>query len=190
MKTKQKFEPTHRITYRDGKGELVYEVMLVDGAGYTQSEWDSESAADFEMDEEGDWTLAGHAFNGSVETLPKRVPCCSKCGGVNVESTAWIEYREDGSERPTTGEGPFGNEEGNWCHDCQEHLDIIYPSYTRKQSEKRQHNNACREHGPELFKALEKLMEQADLGEVPDELRPVVKRAKQLITQITTGKEG
>lgn len=190
MKTSEKFVPTHRIHYRDGKGIIKYDVMLVDGAGYTQPEWEAEATAEFEMNEEGEWTLAGHSFNGTVETLPKPVPCCSRCGGTNVESTAWIEYREDGSERVVNGEGPFGDEEGNWCHDCQAHLDITYPDYTPEQHKERQHNNACREHGPDLFDVLVELLDIADMGEVDEETRPLVERAKQLITQITTGKEG
>ena len=88
-------------------------------------------------------------------------PTCSKCGGTSVETTAWIEYREDGSERVVNGEGPFGNEEGNWCHDCQEHLDLDYPNTTKSQDRDRQLNNAAREHGPELLDALIELLPHA-----------------------------
>lgn len=85
-------------------------------------------------------------------------PTCSKCGGTNVETTSWIEYREDGSERVVNGEGPFGTEEGNWCHDCQEHLDLDYPKTTKSQDRDRQLNDAARERGPELLDALRSVM--------------------------------
>lgn len=155
MKTSRDFVPTHRISYRDGKGTMVYEVMLVDGAGYTKIEWDAEATADFEMNEDGEWTLAGHAFNGSVEALPKTVPCCSQCGGTNVEDTAWVEYREDGSERVSNSEGPLTE---GWCADCEEEVDLDYPDWTPAQLKQRQQNNAAREHGPELLDALRSMM--------------------------------
>lgn len=86
-------------------------------------------------------------------------PKCSECGGYNVETTAWIEYREDGTEKIVNTEGPLFNEEGNWCHDCDAHVDLDYPeSYTPQDDQLRQMNNAAREHGPELLAALGALL--------------------------------
>lgn len=136
-------------------------------------------------------------------------PTCCECGGTNVESTAWIEYREDGSERVVNGEGPFGDEEGNWCHDCQAHLEINYPNCTPSQHRDRQLNNAARERGPELLDALIEMLPHAHnhlLGKVKlmsDDtyerailesdglptgwkLAEDYRKAKQLIAQVTT----
>lgn len=59
----QSFIPTHRITTPSGR---VIAVMLVSGAGYTRSEWESETAADYERDDSGNWTFQGEPFSGSV----------------------------------------------------------------------------------------------------------------------------
>lgn len=64
--TKTKFQPSHRITLRSGE---VEEVMLVDGAAYTREEWESETVADYERDENGDWTFQGEPFACTVEEI-------------------------------------------------------------------------------------------------------------------------
>ena len=60
------FAPTHVITLDDG--ERV-EVQLVDGAGYTREEWDSATAADYERQDNGDWTRQGQPFAGRVRVI-------------------------------------------------------------------------------------------------------------------------
>ena len=64
--TKTKFQPSHRITLRSGE---VEEVMLVDGAAYTREEWESETVADYERDENGAWTFQGEPFACTVEEI-------------------------------------------------------------------------------------------------------------------------
>lgn len=64
--TEKKFQPSHRITLRGGE---VSEVLLVDGAAYTQDEWESETAADYERHQNGDWTFQGKPFAGTVSEI-------------------------------------------------------------------------------------------------------------------------
>jgi hypothetical protein len=85
-------------------------------------------------------------------------PTCCECGGTNVETTSWIEYREDGTERTANSEGPLSGEEGNWCHDCDAHVDLDYPKTSPSQDRDRQLNNAARERGPELLDAVIELL--------------------------------
>lgn len=63
------FNPSHRITLPSGE---VEEVMLIDGAGYTQAEWDSETQADYERTAAGEWTFCGQPFAGSVECIEEQ----------------------------------------------------------------------------------------------------------------------
>jgi hypothetical protein len=88
-------------------------------------------------------------------------PTCSECGGTNVEDTAWIAYREDGSAYVVNGEGPLDGSEGStWCHDCQEHHDLVYPDVggglesDAARYRRIGQNEAAREHGPELLEAV------------------------------------
>jgi hypothetical protein len=85
-----------------------------------------------------------------------RIPYCAECGGTNVTTTAWVEWREDGTERPTNDEGPFCGEDGNWCSDCDEHVEIVYPEsmMTPRACKRRMANTAAREHGPKLLQLL------------------------------------
>jgi hypothetical protein len=87
----------------------------------------------------------------TTTTITDQRPTCSNCGGHNVETTAWISYRPDGTAAIVNGEGPFGDEYGNWCHDCQEHLDLDYAGTTPEDDARRQTANAARENGPELL---------------------------------------
>jgi len=64
--TKPAFQPSHRITLRSGE---VEEVMLVDGAAYTADEWESETMADYECDDDGRWTFQGEPFACTVEEI-------------------------------------------------------------------------------------------------------------------------
>lgn len=71
--------PTHRIT-RDAAAPCApgpptaeqIDVMLIDGQGYTASEWVTDSAADYECDDGGAWTDRGQAFNGEVCAIVSR----------------------------------------------------------------------------------------------------------------------
>jgi hypothetical protein len=81
-------------------------------------------------------------------------PTCSVCGGHAVETNAWIEYRPDGTAAIVSGEGPIGDEFGNWCHDCQEHHELNYPATTPADDARRQAADAAREAGPELVAVL------------------------------------
>jgi hypothetical protein len=58
----RKFTPTHEITLerRDGTREVV-PIQLVDGVGDTRVEWDSETAADWEL-VDGEWMWQGAAI--------------------------------------------------------------------------------------------------------------------------------
>lgn len=97
-----------------------------------------------------------------------RTPYCAECGGTNVTTTAWVEWRDDGTERPTLNEGPLEGIEGNWCSDCDEHTEIVYPPamLTDKASKMRLANNAAREHGPKLLKMLRDVLDAIGEAEV------------------------
>lgn len=82
-------------------------------------------------------------------------PTCSVCHGHNVETTAWVETRPDGTLAVVNSEGPFGDEHGNWCHDCQEHVWLDYPDTTPADDAHRQAADAAREAGPELVAVLQ-----------------------------------
>jgi len=92
-------------------------------------------------------------------------PKCSVCGGFNVETTAWIEYREDGTAAIVNGEGPFEGPMGNWCHDCDEHLDLDYPDFTPADRAAVAAADRAREHGPALLAAIQGIL---DAGEYDD----------------------
>lgn len=64
-----KFAATH-IVQHSGQS---YEVMLVDGAAYTQAEWDSESQADYEVNDQGEWLFQGQAFSGEVVSVSQQI---------------------------------------------------------------------------------------------------------------------
>ena len=89
-------------------------------------------------------------------------PTCCECGSHNVETNAWIEYRDDGTLSVVNGDGPIGDETGNWCHDCGEHVHLDYPDTTPEDDDIRQKANVAREHGPELLKALKALVKAAE----------------------------
>lgn len=60
------FTPTHVITMQNGER---IEVRLVDGAAYTRAEWDANEPADYERQDNGDWTFQGQPFAGTVKAL-------------------------------------------------------------------------------------------------------------------------
>jgi hypothetical protein len=68
------FKPTHEITVHYANGDILYApVMLVDGAAYSHCEWANDAAADWECNEDGEWTFQGrpHPSTGTV-TIEKR----------------------------------------------------------------------------------------------------------------------
>ena len=133
-------------------------------------------------------------------------PTCSVCGGTNVEDTAWIAYREDGSCYVVNGEGPLdGDYASTWCHDCEEHHDLVYHDIVGglesnaaiyRRSCERIQNDAARERGPELLDALRSVITLAHSHFLLKGKKAsrsdydAFTQAQQLITQITTGKEG
>lgn len=115
-------------------------------------------------------------------------PTCCECGGHNVETTAWIEYDADGVAHIVDGEGPFGDELGNWCHDCQEHLDLDYPATTPADDARRQAARELREHAREMLDLLRALT-TGDAGETLDTFDPAVhaatvSRARELVHRL------
>jgi hypothetical protein len=81
----RKFRPTHEITLtdtRDGTRSTT-DVQLVDGAGYTREEWDTEASADWEWSAETGWTFQGQAapanhLSVSVRAKKRNVPTGSE----------------------------------------------------------------------------------------------------------------
>lgn len=89
-------------------------------------------------------------------------PVCTNCGGHNVETNAWIEYRPDGTAEVVNTEGPISDATGNWCHDCDDHHPIEFPETTAADDARRQEAAAARANGPELLAALAKLLRVAE----------------------------
>jgi hypothetical protein len=76
--------PTHRVTHRGA----TYEVLLVEGVAYTESEWDTCSTADIEVSPNGEWTFQGAPLEGEVEEVSTRVLHWSPVTGCEVWDTA------------------------------------------------------------------------------------------------------
>jgi hypothetical protein len=114
------------------------------------------------------------------------IPYCAACGGTNVTTTAWVEWRPDGTERATNSEGPISGYEGNWCDDCDDHVEIVYPPamLTPAASRRRLKNNAAREHGLQLLKMLADVLEAVGEGMIDGDER-VLTRAQEYIDQLT-----
>jgi len=45
---------------------------------------------------------------------------CKICGSINIQTLHWI----DSNTKVFKSEGP-GEEESNWCIDCEQHVEII-----------------------------------------------------------------
>lgn len=91
-----------------------------------------------------------------------RTPYCAECGGTDVQITAWIEWRPDGTER-VAGSTEDGDE-GNWCPDCEDHTEIVFPTIEpewlkEEWDARRELAEAAREHAPQLLKLLEEILE-------------------------------
>ena len=67
------FTPTHVIYVPVGSGDFATEteipVCLEGGAAYTQDEWYACENADYERQDNGDWTFQGQPFTGTVKAL-------------------------------------------------------------------------------------------------------------------------
>ena len=113
-----------------------------------------------------------------------RTPYCAECGGTNVTTTAWVEWRDDGTERPTLNEGPLEGIEGNWCSDCDDHVEIAYPAamLTDKASKMRLANNAAREAGPKLAAAIGAILRKAQAGPVSEDSEEIIKASELLLS--------
>lgn len=79
-----KFAATHIVRH---SGQF-WDVMLVDGAAYTQAEWDSESQADYEVNDQCEWLFQGKAFTGQVVSFD------SLADALGYESISWDEASE------------------------------------------------------------------------------------------------
>jgi hypothetical protein len=121
----------------------------------------------------------------TTTTATDQRPTCCECGSHNVETTAWIDYDADGVASIVNGEGPHGDETGNWCHDCQEHVYLDFPTTTPADDARRQASSAARNNGPELLAALAALVRVATvncspLGNDADTLA----RARELVDRL------
>jgi hypothetical protein len=124
-----------------------------------------------------------------------KVPYCGCCGSTNVTTVAWVEWRDDGTERPTNCESPISGDEGNWCSDCDEnsedggYVEIIYPESmnTPAASNRRLANNAAREHGPQLLKLLSAVLDAVGDGMIDggEEGERAIEKAYELIGKLT-----
>jgi hypothetical protein len=115
-----------------------------------------------------------------------KTPYCAECGGTNVTTTAWVEWRADGTERPTNDEGPISGDEGNWCADCDAHVEIVYPPSMLTVAASRRHarNTAAREHGPALLKLLAEVLAAVGEGSIDGD-ESVLNRAEEYIERLT-----
>jgi len=119
-------------------------------------------------------------------TIDQR-PTCSACGGHNVETTAWIDYDADGIAHVVDGEGPHGDELGNWCHSCQEHVDLDYPTTTPADDARRQAAYAAREYAGDMLQLLRTLTAGRwhESRELADEYGRAMAAARDLVARLT-----
>ena len=68
------FSATHRIHLPNSLPNTTILVMEIDGAAYTQAEFEAADLADYEVDADGAWTFQGQPFAGQVERLPSATP--------------------------------------------------------------------------------------------------------------------
>lgn len=130
-------------------------------------------------------TTTTTAADMTATTTDQRPTCC-ECGSHNVETTAWIDYTADGVARIVPGEGPHGDELGNWCHDCEEHVDLDYPTTTPADDARRQAANAAREYAGDMVQLLQTLTagrwhESRDLA---DEYGRAMAAARDLLARL------
>lgn len=92
-----------------------------------------------------------------------KTPYCAECGGTDVQITAWIEWRADGTER--IADSTEDGREGNWCPECEDNTEIVFPTIEPKWlsdewEERRILSEAAHEHGPQILKLLEEILEE------------------------------
>jgi hypothetical protein len=104
----------------------------------------------------------------TTTTIDQRPTCCV-CGSDNVETTAWINYDADGVAHVVPGDGPHGDETGNWCHECHEHFDLNYPTTTPADDARRQSANAAREHAGEMVDLLRAIIGPTNGRSTPED---------------------
>jgi hypothetical protein len=109
-------------------------------------------------------------------------PVCTQCGGRNVETTAWIETREDGTYIVVNSEGPITDETGNWCHDCDAHTDLEYPRLTPADDARRAAAATARARGPELLDALRWALDQIE-NDLDPEHQAAIGAARELVAR-------
>ncbi|NDC64553.1 MAG: hypothetical protein EBZ59_11345 [Planctomycetia bacterium] len=112
------FCATHRITTWNG----FVDVMLSDdGAAYTREEWESETAADYERNDDGEWTCQGKPFSGTVEVLhPYACTTAERTQLLYFEARARVERNEQLSPYAETilADYPEGDEHLRWVIDA------------------------------------------------------------------------
>jgi hypothetical protein len=123
-----------------------------------------------------------------ADTDTDQRPTCSACGSHNVETTAWIDYTADGVAHVVSGEGPHGDELGNWCHDCDDHVDLHYPTTTPADDARRQAVNAARQHAEEMLELLRAIVRPMNRPSTPDDCAAcgsAMFRARELVALLT-----
>lgn len=69
----EKFVPTHAITITHVDGSVSTDlVLLIDGAAYTQQEWEGETSPDWEVSDEGEWFFQGRCTPENGDTVEVR----------------------------------------------------------------------------------------------------------------------
>lgn len=123
----------------------------------------------------------------ATTTYTDQRPTCCQCGSRRVESTAWIAYDADGVAHLVAGEGPHDDETGNWCHDCQEHVYLDYPTTQPADDARRQAANAAREHAVELLALLSAIVGPTNGRASPEDCAAcgtAMARARELVAQL------
>jgi hypothetical protein len=121
----------------------------------------------------------------TTTTATDQRPTCCECGSHNVETMAWTDYTADGVAHIVDGDPPHSDKFGNWCHECQEHVYLDFPTTKPADDARRQAANAARNNGPELLAALAALVRVATvncgpLGNDADTLA----RARELVDRL------
>lgn len=102
--SKYTFRPTHdiHITHRDGSHTIV-RVRLVDGVAYTLDEWEAESLADWERQDDGTWTFQGRA-TPAVGDIVQVCPTHDEDPGHPWAVNLWGSHPDRGNDDCWTGD--------------------------------------------------------------------------------------
>ena len=69
----EKFVPTHEIVITHDNGSISTELVhLLDGAAYTQQEWEGQTSPDWEVNENGEWLFQGRCTPENGDTVEVR----------------------------------------------------------------------------------------------------------------------